>query len=76
LDGVSARHKVITFTEQQNTEESGHIHASSGIPTHDPSVRAVEDCTYLTPRGNWDRRFRNIRFKLENIHFCITTLWC
>jgi hypothetical protein len=31
------------------------IHASSGIRTHDPSVRAVEDGLYLRPRGHCDR---------------------
>jgi len=32
-----------------------HIHASSGIRTQDPSVRAVENSTYLKQRGHWDR---------------------
>jgi hypothetical protein len=33
------------------------IHASSGIRTHDPSVRAGEDCSCLRPRGHYDRQF-------------------
>jgi hypothetical protein len=28
------------------------IHASSGIRTHDPSVRVSEDSSYLRPRGH------------------------
>jgi hypothetical protein len=31
-----------------------HIHALSGIRTHDSTVRAVEDSTCLRPRGHWD----------------------
>jgi len=31
------------------------IHASSGIQTHDPSVRAAEDSTRLRSLGHWDR---------------------
>jgi hypothetical protein len=34
-----------------------HICASGGIQTHDPSVRTVEDCTCLRPRGHWDRDY-------------------
>jgi hypothetical protein len=41
------------ITVQHNTEERGHnIHASTGIRTHDPSVRAVQDHKYLRPRGH------------------------
>jgi len=36
-------HRTIQHRKTQDT----HIHASSGIRTHDPSVRAVEDCTCL-----------------------------
>jgi hypothetical protein len=32
------------------------IHALSGIPTHDPSVRASEVSSCLRPRGHCDRR--------------------
>jgi hypothetical protein len=31
------------------------IHAFSGIRTHDPSVRASEDSSYLRPHGHCDR---------------------
>jgi hypothetical protein len=34
-----------------------HTHASSGIRTHDPRVRASEDSSYLIPRGHRDRRY-------------------
>jgi hypothetical protein len=40
-------------TQHRNTRT--HIHASSRIRTHDPSVLAVEDSTCLRPRGHWDR---------------------
>jgi len=36
-------------TQQKNADT--HIHASSGIRTHDPSVQVVEDSTCLRPRG-------------------------
>jgi hypothetical protein len=36
-------------TTQKNADT--HIHASSGIRTRDPSVRAVDDSTCLRPRG-------------------------
>jgi hypothetical protein len=32
-----------------------NIHASIGIPTHDPSVREGEDISYLRPRGHCNR---------------------
>jgi hypothetical protein len=44
------------YTGQHNTKKKktrAHIHASSGIRTHDPSVRAVEDRTCLRPRGKF-----------------------
>jgi hypothetical protein len=39
-------------TEQMHTD----IHASSGIRTHDPSIRAGEDVSCLRPRDHCDRR--------------------
>jgi hypothetical protein len=39
LDGLSARHK-----RAQHRKMRTHIHALSGIRTHNPSVQAVEDC--------------------------------
>jgi hypothetical protein len=36
------------------------IHASSGIQTHDPSVREGEDGSCLRPRGHCDRRIIDI----------------
>jgi hypothetical protein len=50
MDGGSARRKAATYT-QNNT----NIHASSGIQTHDPSVRAGEDSSCLRPHGHCDR---------------------
>jgi hypothetical protein len=31
-----------------------HIHASSGIRTHDPSVGAAEDNSWVGLLGHWD----------------------
>jgi hypothetical protein len=42
------------------TQKNGHtpnIHALSGIWTHDHSVRASEDSSYLSPLGYRDRHF-------------------
>jgi hypothetical protein len=41
-----------TYTEETLTD----IHASSGIRTHDPSVRASEDISCLRRRGHCDRQ--------------------
>jgi hypothetical protein len=42
-------------TGQHNTEKTRtYIHASSGIRTHDPRVRAAEDSTCLRSLGRWD----------------------
>jgi hypothetical protein len=46
---------LLTHRTTQHRETQTHIHASSGIQTHDPSVRAVEDSTWLRPLGHWDR---------------------
>jgi len=47
LDGELVHHKACVFTGHDNTEKRRHtyIHVSSGIRTHDPSVRVV---TYRT----------------------------
>jgi hypothetical protein len=39
----------------QHRKTRTHIHVSSGIRTHDPSVRAAEDSTCLRPLGHWNR---------------------
>jgi hypothetical protein len=47
--------KAATYTGQQDTEETRtDIHASSGIRTHDPSVREDEDISCLRPHGHCD----------------------
>jgi hypothetical protein len=40
----------------QHRKMRTHIHTSSGIRTHHPSVRGVGDHTCLKPRGHWDRQ--------------------
>jgi hypothetical protein len=40
------------------------IHASSGIRTHDPSVRTGEDSSCIRPRGYCDRRPDSIFFSM------------
>jgi hypothetical protein len=39
----------------QHRKMRTHIHGSSGIQTHDPSVRVVDVSTCLRPRGYWER---------------------
>jgi hypothetical protein len=57
LDGGTARRKAATYTQKNTNTELTHtdIHASSEIRTHDPSVRAGEDGSCLSPRGHCDR---------------------
>jgi hypothetical protein len=57
FDGGSARRKAATYTQNNTNTEQTHtdIHASSGIRTHDPSVRASEDSSCPRPRGQCDR---------------------
>jgi hypothetical protein len=43
------KHRINAYTD---------IHVLSGIRTHDPSVRASEDSSYLRRRGNCDRLFK------------------
>jgi hypothetical protein len=45
------RHRISAYTHTHTP----NIHASSGIRTHDPSVRANEDSSCLRPRGYCDR---------------------
>jgi len=53
--GISPSQGHYLHRTAQQRKTRTHIHASSGIRTHDPSVRAVEDRTCLRPRGHWDR---------------------
>jgi hypothetical protein len=39
------------------TQTHTDIRASSGFRTHDPSVRASEDCSCFRERGHCDRHF-------------------
>jgi hypothetical protein len=62
----------------QHRKTQTHIHASSGIRTHDPSVRAVEVCTCLRPCGHWDRLNIIIKVKLSlclTKHHAMKTYW-
>jgi len=43
LDAELAHRNASTYKEQNNTEKGGYIHALSGIRTHDPGVRTVQD---------------------------------
>jgi hypothetical protein len=54
--GISPRQVLYLHRKTQHRKTRTHIHASSGIRTHDPNFRAVEDSTSLRPRGQWDRR--------------------
>jgi hypothetical protein len=53
--GISPTQGLYLHRTTQHRKKRTHIHASSGIRTLDPIVRAVEDSTCLRPRGHWDR---------------------
>jgi hypothetical protein len=65
LAGGSADHKASTYT--QNKRAHTHIHASSGIRTHDPSFRGSEDSSCHRPRGHYDRQLCTVHFGLHCI---------
>jgi hypothetical protein len=68
LGGGSARHKATTYT-QNNTKENKrkqYIHASSGIRTQDPSIRATEYSSCLRYRSHCDRLF-NTHAKIKRL---------
>jgi hypothetical protein len=52
--GISPPQGRYLHTEQHKHRINTHtdIHASSGIRTHDSSVRAGEDSSYIRPRGH------------------------
>jgi hypothetical protein len=52
---ISSSQGLYLNTEQQKRIHTPNIHALTGIRTHDPSVRASEDSTYLRPRGHCGR---------------------
>jgi len=70
--GVGPTQGLYLYTTTQHRKMRTHIHASSGIGTNDPSVRAVEDSTFLRPYGHWDR----LHF-YQNIYLfvCLFYLW-
>jgi hypothetical protein len=53
-----------THRTTQDGKTRTHIHASSGIRTHDASVRGAEDSACLRPLGHWDRHIINYLRKL------------
>jgi hypothetical protein len=57
LEGGSARRKAAAYTQNSTKTEYTHtdIHASSGARTHDTSVQAGEDSSYIRQRGYRDR---------------------
>jgi hypothetical protein len=69
--GISPSQSRYLPTEQQKHKINEHtyIHASSGIRTHDHSVRAGEDGLCLRPRDHCDRQChfhgRNILLRVE-----------
>jgi hypothetical protein len=56
LDEGSPSQRLYLHTGQQKQiiKAQRYIHASSGIPTHDPSVRESEDSLCFRPRGHCD----------------------
>jgi hypothetical protein len=54
---ISPVARLLPTQDNTNTEETQtDMHTSSGIRTHDPSVRASEDISYHRPRGHCDRQ--------------------
>jgi hypothetical protein len=55
--GISPSQSRYLHTQDRENIEQTHtdIHVSSGIRTHDPSVRAGEDGSCFLPRGHCDR---------------------
>jgi hypothetical protein len=55
--GISPSQDLYLYTEQHKHKINAHtdIHVSSGIPTHNPSVRAGENISCLRPHGHCDR---------------------
>jgi hypothetical protein len=54
---ISPTHGLCLHRTTQHRKTWTHIHASSGIRTCDPSVRAVEGSTFLRTLGLWERLF-------------------
>jgi hypothetical protein len=54
--GIGPMQGLYLHRTTQHRKTWTHIHASSRIRTHDPSVRAAEDSTCLRPLGHWDQR--------------------
>jgi hypothetical protein len=72
--------KASKFIGQQNTENAAYIHASSGIQTHDPSVRTVEYRKVTKLHGHWDRHHNILRkkcYKTASVSFglCGCEMW-
>jgi hypothetical protein len=50
--GVSSVTRLLPTQDKTNTEETrAYIHVSSGIQTHNPSVKASEDISWLRRHG-------------------------
>jgi hypothetical protein len=52
---INPTQRLYLHRTTQHTKTRTHIHASSGIRTHNPSARAVEDSTCLRQLGHWNR---------------------
>jgi hypothetical protein len=73
--GIGPTQGLYLHTGQHNTEKRGHIRASSGIRTHDPSVRATEDSTCLTPLGHWFISWRYDNCTEHRVEWWIECAW-
>jgi hypothetical protein len=63
--GISPSQGFYLHIEQHKhriNADNTDIHGLSGIRTHDPSVRASEDSSYLRPRGHCDWHYAIIQF--------------
>jgi len=53
--GISWTQGLYLHCTTQHWKTWTHIHASSGIQAHDPSVQVAEDSMCLRPCGHWDQ---------------------
>jgi hypothetical protein len=53
--GVGLSQCLSLYRKAQNKKVLTYVHASSGIRTHDPSLRAFQNHMHLKPRGHWNR---------------------
>jgi len=67
--GISLTRCLYLHRTIQHRKTQTHIHASSGIWTHDPSVQTVKDSTCLRLCSHWDWHTSSINDYNNGIQF-------